>query len=92
MDLVIKKIFAEHFSEWIKPKNVALHVYLKDPAFQLKHLQDPEQALTQGVDTYEELVCVRVPLKCYFSGESKHAPCVRYDDVNFWSSIDNYDR
>ena len=70
---------------------MALNVHSKNPAFQAKHLKDPEQQLPDDVDT-KQLAWKRTPMKSYFGTKSKAAPCLQIHDKVFWNSIDNHSR
>ena len=91
VDQILKKVFIKHFSSWMNPINVALNVYSNNPAYQLKHLQDPHQNLTDEVDI-QQLAWKRAPLKSYFTSQSKHAPCLTVVNKFFWNSVDNHNR
>ena len=88
MEQSVKKIFVKHFNAWMNPTNVALNVYSKNPAFQLKHLLDKSQFLPDNVDT-SSLAWKRAPLKSFFSSFSKNAPCLKAESA-FWNSVDNH--
>ena len=42
VDHCLKLVFVKHFCSWMNPINVPLNVHSKSPAFQAKHLQDPD--------------------------------------------------
>ena len=91
VDHCLKHVFVKHFCAWMNPINVALNVHSKNPAFQAKHLKDPEQQLPDDVDT-KQLTWKRTHVKSYVGTKSKAAPCLQIDDKVFWNSIDNHNR
>jgi len=91
VDHSLKKVFIKHFCSWMNPVNVTLNVFSKNPAYQVKHLEDPQQNLSDEVDT-QQLAWKRMPLKSYFSSRSKVAPCLEIPSKKFWNSVDNHNR
>ena len=85
---LLKTCVCKHFSSWMNPINVTLNVHSKNPAFQAKHLKDPDQQLPGDVDT-KQLAWKRAPIRSYFGSSSKAAPCLQIYDKVFWNSIDN---
>ena len=75
----------------MNPINVTLNVHLKSPAFQAKHLQDPDQQLPGDVDT-KQLARKRAPIRSYFGSSSKEVPGLQIADKVFWNSINNHNR
>ena len=53
--------------------------------------QDPHQNLTDEVDI-QQLAWMSVPLKSYFTFQSKHARCLTVVNEFFWNSVDNHNR
>ena len=86
---MLKKTFTKHFVAWMNPTNVALNTHSKDPAFNLKDLQDPQQSLPENIDT-ESLAWQRASIKNFFSMKSKQAPCIKAGNTSFWYSVDNH--
>ena len=82
VDHCLKLVFVEHFCSWMNPINVTLDVYSKSPAFQAKHLKDPDQLLSGDVDT-KQLAWKRASIRPYFGCSSKAAPCLQIDDKVF---------
>ena len=41
-DHCLKPVFVKHFCSWMNPINVTLNIHSKSPAFQAKHLKDPD--------------------------------------------------
>ena len=91
VDHCLKPVFVKYFCSWMNLINVTLNVHSKNPAFQAKHLKDPDQQLPGDVDT-TQLAWKRAPISTYFESSSKAAPCLQIDDKVFWNSIDNHDR
>ena len=75
----------------MNPVNAALSIYSKKPAYQVKHLEDPHQNLSDDVDI-QQLAWKRVPLKSYFTSCSKVDPCFLVPNKNFWNLVDNHNR
>ena len=91
VDHCFKPVFVKHFCSWMNPINVTLNVHSKSPAFQAKHLKDPDQQLPGDVDT-KQLAWKRTPIRSYFGSSGKAAPCLQIGDKVFWNSIDNHNR
>ena len=75
----------------MNPINVTVNVHSKSPAFQAKHLKDPDQQLPGDVDT-KQLAWKRAPIRSFFGSSSKAAPCLQIEDEVFCNSIDNHNR
>ena len=89
VDHCLKPVFVKHFCSWMKP--IPLNVHSKSPAFQAKHLKDPDQQLSGDVDT-KQLAWKRAPIRSYFGSSSKAATCLQINDKVFWNSIGNHNR
>ena len=85
------KCFIKHACNWLKPTNVALAAYSKNPPYTIQQLSDPSQRLPRRVST-AKLVMQRKPLKAYFTVESKTAPCVVNKDPLFWKRLLNHNQ
>jgi len=47
-------IYLKHFVVWLYPINVVLNTHAKQPAFQIKHLQNIHQTFPSEVDTQKQ--------------------------------------
>ena len=88
---MLKKTFTKHFVAWMNPTNIALNTHSKDPAFNLKDLQDPQQSLPENVSN-ESLAWQRASIKKFFIMKSKQAPCIKAGNKSFGNSVDNHNR
>ena len=91
VDRCLKPVFVKYFCSWMNPINVTVNVHSKSPAFQAKHLKDPDQQLPGDVDT-KQLAWKRAPIRSFFGSSSKAAPCLQIEDEVFCNSIDNHNR
>ena len=65
---MLKKTSTKHFVAWMNPTKIALNTHSKDPAFNLKDLQDPQQSLPENVNT-ESLTWQRASIKIFHHKE-----------------------
>ena len=83
-----KKCLIKHAESWLTPHNEVFSVFSNDCHFSVENLKSDEQELPETAHL-RALLLQRMPLKCYFTRESKTAPCLMNGTKEFWCSIDN---
>jgi len=89
---VALKYFYEHAVQWLSPINVALSVFAEVPPYSFEAVTTG--TFPQSVDTGMLVRDRKTTLKCFFTSQSKNAPCIMCSEIPaaFWRCVENNNR